>query len=247
MDRLRYMTATTWHSSSESMPQKPHQSPRSGRESHRKRKLSKMQRQPTSVATAKMEPMFHLNGVVELCTLSLEVAITVKSLIKLKRIRTQVGKVKSRAVMVRKKKPRMRHDDARRYLMYASRRRKILRERARAVMMVLRPGAVRTMSAADFAASVAPATAIPQLARLRAGASLTPSPVMPTTCPSCCRDSTILNLCSGNTPAKPFASRASLPRPPAETTTVLRSSQMSLPRMLTPIPSRRAVSMAIAR
>jgi hypothetical protein len=44
--------------------------------------------------------------------------------------------------------------------------------------MVESPGSVRTMSAAPRAASVAPSTAIPTLARESAGASLAPSPVM---------------------------------------------------------------------
>jgi hypothetical protein len=44
--------------------------------------------------------------------------------------------------------------------------------------MVESPGSVRTISAAPRAASVAPSTAIPTLARERAGASLAPSPVM---------------------------------------------------------------------
>ena len=47
------------------------------------------------------------------------------------------------------------------------------------------PGFVSTMSEAPLAASVAPITAIPTSARLRAGASFTPSPVIPTTWPYC--------------------------------------------------------------
>ena len=46
--------------------------------------------------------------------------------------------------------------------------------------IVLRPGSVSTMSAAARAASVDPWTAMPMSARFNAGASLTPSPVMPT-------------------------------------------------------------------
>jgi hypothetical protein len=42
--------------------------------------------------------------------------------------------------------------------------------------MVESPGANRTISAADRAASVHPCTAIPTLAFFKAGASLTPSP-----------------------------------------------------------------------
>ena len=45
------------------------------------------------------------------------------------------------------------------------------------------PGSVSTMPAAALAASVAEATAIPICACRKAGASLTPSPHMPTTWP----------------------------------------------------------------
>lgn len=44
---------------------------------------------------------------------------------------------------------------------------------------LLRTSSVKTISAAARAASVAPATAMPTSALLRAGASLTPSPVIP--------------------------------------------------------------------
>ena len=79
------------------------------------------------------------------------------------------------------------------------------RESLIATMIVARPGSVSTMSAAAHAASVAPSTAIPTSAFLSAGASLTPSPVMPTVQPRRRRVSTMLNLCSGYTPAKPSA------------------------------------------
>ena len=61
------------------------------------------------------------------------------------------------------------------------------------------------MSAAARAASVAPETAMPQSAFLSAGASFTPSPVMPTMWPRCWSASTMWNLCSGKTWAKPSA------------------------------------------
>ena len=48
-----------------------------------------------------------------------------------------------------------------------------------------------TIDAAARAASVAPETAMPQSAFLSAGASFTPSPVMPTMCPRCCKTSTM--------------------------------------------------------
>src|SRR5262245_46325563 len=60
-------------------------------------------------------------------------------------------------------------------------------------------------AAALLAASVAPLTAIPQSACLRAGASLTPSPVMPTMWPRACRVFTISHLCCGKTRPKPSA------------------------------------------
>ena len=47
------------------------------------------------------------------------------------------------------------------------------------------------MSAAARAASVAPETAIPASANLSAGASFTPSPVMPTMCFSFCSTPTM--------------------------------------------------------
>ena len=47
---------------------------------------------------------------------------------------------------------------------------------------------------------------MPQSAFFSAGASFTPSPVMPTMCPRFCSTSTMWNLCSGNTWAKPSAS-----------------------------------------
>ena len=54
-----------------------------------------------------------------------------------------------------------------------------------ASMMTDRPEASRTMEAAARAASVAPETAMPQSAFFSAGASFTPSPVMPTMWPRC--------------------------------------------------------------
>ena len=74
-----------------------------------------------------------------------------------------------------------------------------------ASMTTDRPGVNSTMDAAARAASVAPETAMPQSAFLSAGASFTPSPVMPTMWPRRCRTSTMWNLCSGNTWAKPSA------------------------------------------
>lgn len=50
-------------------------------------------------------------------------------------------------------------------------------------MIADKPGSNKTMSEAERAASVAPATAIPTFAFFNAGASLTPSPVMATKYP----------------------------------------------------------------
>src|SRR5271155_1522400 len=74
-----------------------------------------------------------------------------------------------------------------------------------ASMITERPDARSTMSAAARAASVAPETAMPQFACLSAGASFTPSPVIPTIWPCFCSTSTMLYLSSGNTCAKPSA------------------------------------------
>jgi len=59
--------------------------------------------------------------------------------------------------------------------------------------------------AAPLATSVAVLTAIPTSAWRSAGASLTPSPVMPVTCPAACRCFTTMYLSSGNTSANPSA------------------------------------------
>ena len=65
--------------------------------------------------------------------------------------------------------------------------------------MVERPGRVRMISAAARAASVAPCTATPTSALFKAGASFTPSPVIPVLYPSSRRHSTMRYLCSGYT------------------------------------------------
>ncbi len=81
-------------------------------------------------------------------------------------------------------------------------RSKVMRACWIASLITPSPGAVRMMSAAARAASVAPDTAIPQSAFFSAGASLTPSPVMPMMCPAFCRVSTMRYLSSGTTSAK---------------------------------------------
>ena len=55
-------------------------------------------------------------------------------------------------------------------------------------MITESPGVVSTMDAAARAASVAPETAMPQSAFFSAGASFTPSPVMPTMWPALLQD-----------------------------------------------------------
>ena len=121
---------------------------------------------------------------------------------------------------------------------------KILRLRKMASMMTLRPGSVSTMSAAALAASVAGKTAMPMSARLSAGASFTPSPVMPVTWPWWRMRSTIWNLCSGMTSAKPWlfmmiSSSCS--------TLCAGSFRTSVLRMFVPMPSSRHVSLAMSR
>ena len=124
------------------------------------------------------------------------------------------------------------------------------REMVMASTMVDSPGLVSTMSAAARAASVAPCTAMPMSARFSAGASFTPSPVMPTAKPARRSASTIRNLCSGNTCAKPSApmivsvyfSRSFGGLPLASRLGSVPASRMSVPS-----PSWRAVSFAIAR
>mmetsp|Transcript_4027 Transcript_4027/g.5661 ORF Transcript_4027/g.5661 Transcript_4027/m.5661 type:complete len:210 (+) Transcript_4027:444-1073(+) len=128
-------------------------------------------------------------------------------------------------------------------------RAKIMRETWMASTMVMSPSWVSTRSAAARAASVAPATAMPMSAFLSAGASLTPSPVMPHMYPFRRSASTRMNLCSGNTWAKPLLSMiccaissmlaGSSPSGP-------RPGRPSQPRMLSPMPSCRAVSRAMA-
>ncbi|MPN05321.1 hypothetical protein SDC9_152571 [bioreactor metagenome] len=69
--------------------------------------------------------------------------------------------------------------------------------------MVAKLSSMSIMSAASFETSVPVIPiATPMSAPLRAGASLTPSPVMATMCPFSLRDSIILSLCAGVTRAK---------------------------------------------
>ncbi|MFS7950778.1 hypothetical protein Hanom_Chr07g00587211 [Helianthus anomalus] len=65
-----------------------------------------------------------------------------------------------------------------------------------ALTITLSPGSVKTISDAPRAASVASATAIPMSARFNAGASFTPSPVIPHICFRSCSFLTISYLCS---------------------------------------------------
>mmetsp|Transcript_545 Transcript_545/g.1474 ORF Transcript_545/g.1474 Transcript_545/m.1474 type:complete len:379 (-) Transcript_545:931-2067(-) len=127
---------------------------------------------------------------------------------------------------------------------------KILRAPMTAVTMVDRPASVSTMSAAPRAASVAPCTAMPTSAFLSAGASFTPSPVMPTAKPHWRSASTMRYLCSGYTWPKPSASRIISPKFLPRSLGILPSASMlgrplaSL--MLVFMPSMRAVSLAMS-
>ena len=68
--------------------------------------------------------------------------------------------------------------------------------------MVAKSSSTSTMSAASLATSVPPRPiAIPMSAVRNAGASLTPSPVMATTCPPACSASTSRSFSSGDTRA----------------------------------------------
>ena len=100
------------------------------------------------------------------------------------------------------------------------------------------------MEAAARAASVASDTAIPQSAFFSAGASFTPSPVMPTMCPCFCRTSTIWNLCSGNTWAKPSA--FSIDSATSALSCFFASPKLEASRILVPMSSFLAVSFAMA-
>ena len=113
-----------------------------------------------------------------------------------------------------------------------------------ASMMTDRPGSVSTIEAAALAASVAPCTAMPISARFSAGASLTPSPVMPVMWPIWRMRSTIWNLCLGSTSAKPCASMMTASTAASCVGSVVSSTCAS--RMLAPMPSWRHVSLAMA-
>mmetsp|Transcript_49728 Transcript_49728/g.98265 ORF Transcript_49728/g.98265 Transcript_49728/m.98265 type:complete len:209 (-) Transcript_49728:1363-1989(-) len=126
-----------------------------------------------------------------------------------------------------------------RYKMYACSRWKMRRLSITASKMALRPGVVKMMSAAAFAASVAPSTAMPIWACAKAGASLTPSPVMPTTIPMFCSTITTSFLSFGSTCANPSASKMSLSR------VALAGHKVVLGKTLVPKWMRRLVSLAM--
>lgn len=85
---------------------------------------------------------------------------------------------------------------------------KVMRPSCTAAYILTKLSSANTVSAASRATSV-PLTpmATPTSATLRAGASLTPSPVMATTWPWDCRALTMRSLCSGVTLAKTDACR----------------------------------------
>ena len=111
--------------------------------------------------------------------------------------------------------------------------------------MVEKSSSVSTISAADLATSVPfLPMAQPMSAAFRAGASLTPSPVMATTIPRRWKAFTSRTLCSGATRANTGVSKACR----ARASSVRRSSSgpvitlLSLPAM----PTRRAMASAVA-
>mmetsp|Transcript_10544 Transcript_10544/g.29791 ORF Transcript_10544/g.29791 Transcript_10544/m.29791 type:complete len:221 (-) Transcript_10544:1841-2503(-) len=211
---LRYITATTWQEESSSRPQPLHQLTYLGSDSHRSKMFSRTPTRPMTTEMIVVCTMFHLRGSSAGLQESFEVAIAVKSFTRLSRIKTHVGKSNWRATMDRKKNPRMSTELAIRYSTYPFSLLNIFLDLLIAVMMVERPGALRTISDALLAASVAPATAIPTLALFKAGASLTPSPVIPQMWPIFCSSSTILNLCSGKTEANPLTCSMKVPKEP---------------------------------
>ena len=85
---------------------------------------------------------------------------------------------------------------------------------------------------------------MPQSAFLRAGASFTPSPVMPTIWPCFCRTSMMSYLCSGNTCANPSA--LSMSAAVAGDCTSLASPKVPASRILVPMASCLEVSLAMA-
>nr|GMC75054.1 hypothetical protein CRG98_026008 [Ipomoea batatas] len=104
------------------------------------------------------------------------------------------------------------------------------------------------MSDALRAASVASSTAIPMSAFFNAGASFTPSPVMPQMCFISWSFLTISYLCSGNTPANPSAFSISSSTGMLATFASLSSPSREVEGyMLVPIPNRRPVSLGIWR
>ena len=64
---------------------------------------------------------------------------------------------------------------------------KIARPSSTAATIVEKLSSASTMSAAPLATAVPEPIATPMLARLSAGASFTPSPVIATTCPASCK------------------------------------------------------------
>ncbi len=109
--------------------------------------------------------------------------------------------------------------------------------------MFVSPGSLRMTLAAPLATSVAVLTAMPTSACRSAGASFTPSPVIPVTWPAACRSFTTVYLSSGNTSAKPSdpakGSVAPLPPPAAPFRSAMRRMLWS--------PTVPAISLATAR
>ena len=121
---------------------------------------------------------------------------------------------------------------------------KTLRPSSTARTIVVKSSSVSTTSAASLVTSVPEPIATPTSALLRAGASLTPSPVMATTSPAACSALTMRCLCPGETRAyteQVFARRVSVPSSmPSRSSPVTTS-----PRPLA-MPSRRAIAYAVS-
>merc|ERR1712072_1521956 len=105
---FRYITATTWQVVSSGRPQPLHQATYLGEDKKRRRMFSRTPTRPITTEMIVVWTMFHLRGSSAGLQASLLVAIAVKSLTKLSKIKTHVGKSNRRATMERKKKPKIR-------------------------------------------------------------------------------------------------------------------------------------------
>ena len=113
-----------------------------------------------------------------------------------------------------------------------------------ALAMVAKLSSASTMSDASLAASVPfMPMATPTSARLRAGASFTPSPVMATTWPSSCRALTRRSLCSGLARANTSTSMATRRR---AASSIMATSAPVMAGLPTPMPSWAPMARAVS-